>query len=94
MTIIDDIAEAKKQFSKSDYAVMTKFKLSGKRKVHFIQEDDKVRQVARYKEEDVKEFIRLLKEKIFEAQEDYANLDWIYKESAIKIIDELVGDLK
>ena len=90
MTIIDDIAEAKKQFSKSDYAVMTKFKLSSKRKVHFIQEDDKVRQVARYKEEDVQEFIRLLKE-------DIKNDKRLIKMQIPFIwdsIDKLAGDLK
>jgi hypothetical protein len=39
--------------------------------------------------EDLKE---KLKEELEEAQEDYANLDWISKEQAIKIIDKIFSD--
>lgn len=34
-------------------------------------------------------FIRELKEKIEDAEENCGNLDWISKDQAIKIIDEL-----
>lgn len=43
-------------------------------------------------EEDVKEFIRLLKEEIDNYQEDYANLDIIQKHHALEIIDKLAGE--
>lgn len=45
-------------------------------------------------EEDVREFIRIVKEDIENAQEDSGNLDWISKDQAIAIIDKLAGDLK
>ena len=40
------------------------------------------------------EFIKRLKEDIENAQEDYANLDWVSKGQIRKIIDKLTGDLK
>ena len=93
MTIIDDIAEAKKQFSKSDYHAMKEFKLSDFNN-DLSEEDCPTSDYDFIRTKHVKEFIKEVKEKIFEAQENYANLDWIYKESAIKIIDESVGDLE
>lgn len=45
-----------------------------------------------YLEEDVKEFIKELKEEIDNAQEDYGNLDWISKKQALDIIDKRVGE--
>lgn len=44
------------------------------------------------RKQDVKEFIRLLKEEIDNAQEDCGNLDWISKEQALNIINKLAGD--
>lgn len=40
----------------------------------------------------VKEFIRLLKDDIDEAQEDYANLDYVDKIHIINIINKRAGD--
>ena len=43
----------------------------------------------------VKEFIRLLKKEMENAQENCGNLDWISKDQALEIIDKLAGeDLK
>ena len=35
------------------------------------------------------DFIEELKEEIENAQEDYGNLDWVYKENALEIIDKI-----
>ena len=40
-------------------------------------------------EEKKKRFVKELIEKIEDAQEDYANLNWVNKEQAIKIIKEI-----
>ena len=40
-----------------------------------------------------KEFIRLLRDKVDYAQKDFATLDIVDKEEVIKIIDKLAGDL-
>ena len=40
----------------------------------------------------VKEAVKKLKERTENAQEDYANLDWISKEQMIRIIEEEFGD--
>lgn len=40
-------------------------------------------------EEKKKRFVKELIKKIEDAQEDYANLDWVSKEQAIKIIKEI-----
>ena len=45
-----------------------------------------------YKEKDVKEFMVVVENDIENAQEDYANLDWISKEQAIKILKKRAGD--
>jgi len=47
-----------------------------------------------YSEEDVKEFIKRLKEDIENAQEDYANLDWVSKDQIIEIINKRTGNLE
>ena len=39
-----------------------------------------------------KEFIKRLKEELDNEQVDYANLDYIYKETAMEIIDKLAGE--
>ena len=39
----------------------------------------------------VKEFIKSIEDDIEAAQEDYANLDWISKEQALKIIKKRAG---
>ena len=65
-----------------------KFNLSDKKQnVHGLIEG----QPAFYWEEDIKEFIRKLKEKIENAQEDCGNLDWISKTQAVNIIKLLSG---
>jgi len=43
------------------------------------------------RKQDVKEFIKKLKEEIDNAQEDCGNLDWISKEQALNIINKLAG---
>ena len=45
-----------------------------------------------YWEDDIKEFIRLLKEEVENSQYDYANLEHVMKDKVIEIIDKLVGD--
>ena len=39
----------------------------------------------------VKEFIKLIEDDIEDAQEDYANLDWISKDQALEIIKKRAG---
>ena len=56
-------------------------------------EDDGLEKQGKYVYiSDVKEFIRLLKEEIEEAQTDCANLDTIDKYDCFRIIDKLSGD--
>jgi len=42
--------------------------------------------------ENVKEFIKEMKERIENAQYDYANLEHVMKSKVIEIIDELAGE--
>ena len=41
---------------------------------------------------DVKEFIKIIEDDIENAQEDYANLDWISKDQVLKIINKRAGE--